>query len=477
MKIGAAYIRVSTDMQLELSPESQLKAIRDYAAAHDIILSNEYIYHDDGISGRKAEKRPEFMRMIATAKTKPKPFDVILIWKFSRFARNREDSIVYKSMLRKQCGIDVVSITEQLSDDKTSILIEALLEAMDEYYSVNLAEEVKRGMTEKAEKGGVVSTPPYGYIMGIGKFEPDPERADIVRQIYARFLNGDRTLAIAKWLNSVGITTKHGKTFTNRSVEYILTNPVYTGKLRWTKTGSATASSYYRANEDTIIVDGPHTPLISAQDFASVQDLMEQQRRKYPKHASQSTAMYMVKGLLRCSSCGATMTASCGIKGLQCYRYTHGQCAVSHYISLKKVNAALIDALHADSLSDRILVKRTVSQNSPADIDLLKAQLKREYVKLDRIKAAYADGIDTLEEYKANKQKISKSIKALEAQCLSAQESTKEIYVDVRDRISQAYEIATNDNIPEDLKNSALRELIEKIVYDSETKSLKIFYK
>ncbi len=195
MKIGAAYIRVSTDMQLELSPESQLKAIRDYAAAHDIILSNEYIYHDDGISGRKAEKRPEFMRMIATAKTKPKPFDVILIWKFSRFARNREDSIVYKSMLRKQCGIDVVSITEQLSDDKTSILIEALLEAMDEYYSVNLAEEVKRGMTEKVEKGGVVSTPPYGYIMGSGKFEPDPERADIVRQIYARFLNGDRTLA------------------------------------------------------------------------------------------------------------------------------------------------------------------------------------------------------------------------------------------------------------------------------------------
>lgn len=154
MKIGAAYIRVSTDMQLELSPESQLKAIRDYAKKNDIILSNEFIFRDEGISGRKAEKRPDFMRMIAVAKSKPKPFDVILIWKFSRFARNREDSIVYKSMLRKQCGIDVISISEQLSEDKTSILIEALLEAMDEYYSINLAEEVKRGMTEKARRVG-----------------------------------------------------------------------------------------------------------------------------------------------------------------------------------------------------------------------------------------------------------------------------------------------------------------------------------
>ena len=82
------------------------------------------------------------MQMIGIAKSKPTPFSSILVWKFSRFARNREDSIVYKSMLRKQCGIDVVSISEQLGEDKTSILIEALLEAMDEYYSINLAEEV-----------------------------------------------------------------------------------------------------------------------------------------------------------------------------------------------------------------------------------------------------------------------------------------------------------------------------------------------
>ena len=152
-KIAAAYIRVSTDDQIEYSPESQIKAIREYAKRNGYVLPNEFIFMDEGISGKTAGKRPAFMKMIGLAKTTPKPFDAILLWKFSRFARNREDSIVYKSMLRKQLGIDVISISENLGDDKMSILFEAMIEAMDEYYSINLAEEVKRGMTEKAKRG------------------------------------------------------------------------------------------------------------------------------------------------------------------------------------------------------------------------------------------------------------------------------------------------------------------------------------
>ena len=152
MKTAAAYIRVSTDDQVEYSPASQLDKIREYAKRNGYILPDEYVYMDEGISGRHTAKRAAFNRMIGAAKQKPKPFDAILLWKFSRFARNREDSIVYKSMLRKQCGIDVISISENVGDDKMSVLIEALIEAMDEYYSINLSEEVKRGMTEKASR-------------------------------------------------------------------------------------------------------------------------------------------------------------------------------------------------------------------------------------------------------------------------------------------------------------------------------------
>lgn len=106
-------------------------------------MPKEFIFLDEGISGRNAAKRPAFNEMIALAKRKPKPFDVILVWKYSRFARNREDSVVYKSMLRKDLNIDVVSISEDVGDDKMSVLFEAMIEAMDEYYSINLAEEVK----------------------------------------------------------------------------------------------------------------------------------------------------------------------------------------------------------------------------------------------------------------------------------------------------------------------------------------------
>lgn len=101
MQTAAAYIRVSTKDQTELSPDSQIRLVRDYAKAHGMILPEEYIFRDDGLSGRKAEKRPAFMRMIAAAKEKPRPFDVILLWKYSRFARNQEESIVYKSLLKR----------------------------------------------------------------------------------------------------------------------------------------------------------------------------------------------------------------------------------------------------------------------------------------------------------------------------------------------------------------------------------------
>lgn len=101
-KTAAAYIRVSTKEQLEFSPASQLEKIREYAKNNDLILPDEYIFFDEGISGLETKKRPGFLKMIAKASSKPKPFDVVLLWSFSRFARNREDSIVYKSLLRRK---------------------------------------------------------------------------------------------------------------------------------------------------------------------------------------------------------------------------------------------------------------------------------------------------------------------------------------------------------------------------------------
>jgi len=123
LKTAACYIRVSTDKQEELSPASQLKEIRKWAKDNGYILTDDYIFmENEGISGRKADKRPEFQRMIATAKVSPRPFDTIIVWKFSRFARNQEESIVYKSLLKKK-GVSVISISEPIIDDVFGSLI------------------------------------------------------------------------------------------------------------------------------------------------------------------------------------------------------------------------------------------------------------------------------------------------------------------------------------------------------------------
>ena len=134
-KTGAIYIRVSTDRQEELSPDAQRRLLLEYAKSNNIDVPSEYIFQDNGISVRQAKKRPAFQNMIALAKSKEHPIDTIIVWKFSRFARNQEESIVYKSLLKKN-DVDVVSISEPLVDGPFGSLIERIIEWMDEYYSI-----------------------------------------------------------------------------------------------------------------------------------------------------------------------------------------------------------------------------------------------------------------------------------------------------------------------------------------------------
>lgn len=154
MKV-AAYARVSSEKQdIDLSISAQLKALREYASRNGHIVVREYI--DEAESGRTID-RPGFKQMIGAAKQKSSPFDAILVWKLSRFARSREDSIVFKALLRKH-GVQVISVTEPLEDTPTGKLLEAIIESLDEFYSANLGQEVLRGMRESASRGFYVAS-------------------------------------------------------------------------------------------------------------------------------------------------------------------------------------------------------------------------------------------------------------------------------------------------------------------------------
>lgn len=361
---GAAYIRVSTEDQLEFSPDSQMKKIREYASRHRIRLPEGHIYIDEGISGRYARNRPAFMRMIRNAKQKPRPFEQILVWKFSRFARNRQDSILYKSMLRKEYGISVVSITEQLSDDPTSILIEALLEAMDEYYSINLAQEVRRGMNEKFSRGGVVCAPPFGYRMGEGRYVPDTENAQCVKMIFADFLQGMTFREIADKLNEKGICTSRGNKFEPRTVKYILGNPTYTGQQRRHMQGVGAESA-------EVVVSAYHEPLITENDFQGAQRRIQMLERMHMKYSRTSQTDFMLRGLVRCSVCGSTLIQVKRGKTLQCGGYARGQCSVSHSISMSKINALVLEKLEYDMKNMEDDMKKQDRADVPVLLELL----------------------------------------------------------------------------------------------------------
>lgn len=132
------YARVSSDKQdVDLSISAQLKVLREYAAKNSYDVVREFV--DEAESGRTAA-RPAFREMISMAKRPQKPFNTVLVWKYSRFARSREDSIVYKTMLRKN-GVKVISITEPFEDTPMGRLLEAMIESLDEFYSANLGKK------------------------------------------------------------------------------------------------------------------------------------------------------------------------------------------------------------------------------------------------------------------------------------------------------------------------------------------------
>jgi len=476
---GACYIRVSTDDQTEFSPDAQLRAIKEYAKRNNIVLTKEHIYIDEGISGKRADKRPAFQLMIATAKSKPKPFDVILVHKFDRFARSREDSVVYKSLLRKEAGIKVLSITEHLEDDKFSVILEAMLEAMAEYYSLNLSEEVLKGMTEKARRGEWQTTPPFGYQVENKKLIVVQEEADLVRLIFEKFSSrkmGMRALAI--YFNDLGIKTKRGNIFENRTIEYILNNPVYIGKTRWTPTGKMKRNYHH---PDTIIADSDHEPIITLELWEKTQEALKEAKETYP-HRVKPTAKKTtwLHGLVHCGLCGKKLVRSSGIY-LQCNGYSKGQCKTSNLAKGVVLEALVLEALQRDYTSPielSIAPKPSDALNSD-EYEIINKQLASFESRLERITTAYKDGIDSLEEYKLNKDTLSAEREKLHARLIELKETILSADNDqtIEKRLKDVHDLLTDETIDFDIKYQAAHFLINKITYVKAEKTLTLQYK
>lgn len=479
LKNACAYIRVSTDKQEELSPDAQKRLIIDYCKKNGYTITNENIFIENGISGKKADKRPEFKRMIALAKSKEHPFDVILVWKFSRFARNQEESIVYKSMLKK-ANVDVVSVSEPVIDGPFGSLIERIIEWMDEYYSIRLSGEVIRGMTEKALRGGYNAQPPLGYRKNSDTGIPEiyePE-AVIVRNIFSYISQGLSLIDTARSINNMGFHTRRGGMFEQRTIRYIIENPFYYGYVRWNRQNPSEHT--IKDKSEWIIAPGAHPVLINKESWDFANEQLIKISRPY-KERGTSGIKHWLSGIVKCSSCGSSLVSNSLWKGhstsFQCSGYNKCKCKVSHYIKTERLEAGIYEGF-LKVLSSKNVTYEKVSEHSYEEKVDTAALLKNIEDKERRIKQAYRDGIDTLEEYKDNKAILQKErekvMEIISKQKPVQHDEDNEIMLS---QIKNAYEIIKNEELDKLTRANAIRSVVSKAVYDNEKDTLDIYFR
>ena len=404
------YARYSSDSQREASIEGQLRDCKDYAEKNGITVVGTYI---DRAYSAKTDDRPDFQRMIKDSGKKI--FDVVLVWKLDRFARNRFDAVNYKYQLEKN-GVHLVSAMEPISQGPEGIMVESMLIGMAEYYSAELALKVARGERENALQckynGGVV---PLGFTIGKEDrlYHIDPETAPIVQEIFTRYADGEPAEKIAASLNERGLRTRTGKPFVKNSFFQIFRNRRYIGEYRY---------------KDIVTPGG--IPAIVDQDlFDRVQQRFEQNRIAHGRPAKEDVS-YLLTTKLFCGKCGTLMGGESGTShmGNTYYYYKCGN-AKRHgkaHCDLKAIRKeplerfvvdTAIKVIFSDEIIERLIdLVMEAQQKENTRLPVLKDQLRDTEKRLANLLEAIEQGILTpttkqrLDELEARKEALNTSI-------------------------------------------------------------------
>ena len=284
------YARYSSSSQREESIEGQIQECTAYAERNGYMVIGTYA--DRAISGT-TDDRPEFQRMIKDSKRKQ--FDLVIVWKLDRFARNRYVSAQYKYQLR-QNGVRVVSANESISQGADGILLEAMLEGMAEWYSENLKENVIRGLTVNANKlkwnGGTL---PIGYVVDEEQhLQINEMTAPYVVEAFKQYDGGSTIAEIQSYFESKGITNTKGGAVSWAAVQHMLSNRRYIGEY---------------ASQGVVVPDG--IPAIIPKDlFDRVQEKLEK-NKKAPARAK-AEENYLLTTKIHCGHCGTSMNGESG---------------------------------------------------------------------------------------------------------------------------------------------------------------------
>lgn len=327
---AVAYPRFSSDNQHEESIIAQLRAIRDYAEKNNITIIKEYI---DEARSATTDDRPNFLRMIKDITSGRIKVDYVLVHKLDRFARNRYDSAIYRRELA-QSGVKLIAVAQPMGDGPESIILESIIEAMAEYYSKNLSNEVKIKMKEHARKATHLGgTPPLGFDVvqedGIRKYIINEREAEAVRLIFRRAADGYGYSKIIDELNQRGYKTKTGKSFGKNSLYEILRNEKYIGTYIFNKVQSKNLgkrNNHARKDDEEIIKIPRAIPaIISQEEWEAVRKIMNSRKLASPRQRSE--IIYILTGKAVCGECGAAYTGKSQTGGRSKIKYSLYSCS------------------------------------------------------------------------------------------------------------------------------------------------------
>lgn len=337
------YLRYSSASQTEQSIEGQDQVCRAYAKQHDLLVVGSYIDRARSASHDIA-RRTEFQRMLRDAKNGG--FDFVLVYKLDRFARDRYDSATSKAALKK-CGVSVISATESLSEGPEGIIVESLLEGMAEYYSAELSQKIRRGISVSKEKQKHLGGPtPFGLMVKDGKLAPDPVNAPAVRMIFEMADQGFSFVEIVAALNQAGFRTLRGRLFTASSIRRLIHSKKYIG--------------YYVY--DDVEIPGAFEPVVDEALFYRVQErIMKEYKKKKCKHNADG---YLLTGRLFCGSCGMPMHGESG-KGRHGDVYRYYKCS-----GRKQGSGCTMKSVRKEDIEGLVLAKAR-AQLTPERIEWL----------------------------------------------------------------------------------------------------------
>jgi DNA invertase Pin-like site-specific DNA recombinase len=386
------YARYSSSGQREESIEGQLRDCYEFAKKHGIIVIGEYI--DKAMTGR-VDRRPDFQRMMKDSEKGR--FNCVLLWKMDRFARNRYDSAMYKYKLKKN-GIRIFYAKETIPDGPEGIILESVMEGYAEYYSENLAQNVKRGNYDSALELKTLGKTCLGLKTGPdGRYMIDQAEAVIVRRIFEEYAAGERAKDIYERLNSEGYRTSRGGKFNKNSLRRILSNKKYIGVYEY---------------EDIYVENGIPAIITDRDLFERVQKMLKINHDAPARGKAQN---FLLTTKLFCGLCGSPMIGDGGT--------SHTGKAYAYYSCTKRKRGRSCkkESVPKDWIEDLVVGELVKIVHNDELIEQI-ADRVMEYQKREKDQS----GLHALEtRQKENEKAISNMLAAIEAGIITPSTKTR----------------------------------------------------